>query len=369
MSSDDINDIQLDIDDNNNKNNETLSSNNDENITSESNNTIIESDINKSKEENIQDINIKEESIEKSDKYSAEDRKTIDWLFKFLFCLNILIMVDSGGIPSSLGSIEIEMNLSFTQLGALGSLVYIGLTSSSLFAGAWLQEYNERNLLIGSIIINGLFCFLFGLSESTFLLLLCRFITGICQSFLVIFAPCWVDEYAPRGSQTLWMALLQLSNPLGIMFGYVCGIIAAEEIPEDTSNFTIKYGNWRYIFIIQGIIIMVTAATMYFIDSKYFQITNNPTVEDYDSFYDSDSDLDDENTMKTIIRGSLLMPHKKHRHSSIFLQELISKPVTTLSKPMAAFAPNIGVTRRNAFFLVIKNVIVLLFSNVFVSRL
>jgi hypothetical protein len=43
------------------------------------------------------------------------------------------------------------------------------------------------------------------------------------QAFLVIYAPVWVDEFAPPGLCTLWMSLMQGGVAIGIMVGYAIG--------------------------------------------------------------------------------------------------------------------------------------------------
>jgi hypothetical protein len=41
------------------------------------------------------------------------------------------------------------------------------------------------------------------------------------QSALVVYAPIWVDEFAPPDACTLWMSLMQAGVPLGVMAGYL----------------------------------------------------------------------------------------------------------------------------------------------------
>lgn len=43
----------------------------------------------------------------------------------------------------------------------------------------------------------------------------------LSQAVMVIYAPVWVDEFAPAERCTLWMAIVQGGVPMGIMIGYV----------------------------------------------------------------------------------------------------------------------------------------------------
>ena len=57
------------------------------------------------------------------------------FMFGTLFMISALLNFDNGAIASSLIPITQEFGLSFSQQGFLGSLVYLGLTISSLVAG------------------------------------------------------------------------------------------------------------------------------------------------------------------------------------------------------------------------------------------
>ena len=46
-----------------------------------------------------------------------------------------------------------------------------------------------------------------------------RFITGVCQVFLLVYYPIWIDKHG-KDKKTLWLTLLQICVPLGIFMGY-----------------------------------------------------------------------------------------------------------------------------------------------------
>jgi hypothetical protein len=64
----------------------------------------------------------------------------------------------------------------------------------------------------------GVFVIMFGLSPNIPSLLISRFGIGVSLAFITIYAPVWVDEFAPTASATMWMSLLQLAIPLGTNF-------------------------------------------------------------------------------------------------------------------------------------------------------
>lgn len=302
--------------------------------------------------------------------FKTENREQLSWLFKIIFFFNILIMVDSGAIPASLSAMETEMTLSFTEMGALGSLVYVGLTCSSLFAGSWLQKYTERNILVVSIGINGLFCLVFGLSDSTLMLLIARTITGASQAFLVIFAPCWVDAFAPDDSGTLWMAMLQLSNPLGIMLGYVFGIIADGKFITDT------WGAWRVVFIIQGCVVMLLAASLLLIRADLFAIKNGappPVVVQSSAKKDTGNDTElntsgfEHTSTAPLVRSSVVTRGAdSHRHSSLFMAEIMPRSSLESHASSRGDVDSNGVAQDNTF--ATRQARVSSFANAFAGR-
>lgn len=59
---------------------------------------------------------------------------------------------------------------------------------------------------VANVVINTIFCFSPIMEVALFL----RVLTGMSQAFLVIYAPVWVDEFAPDGLCTVWMSLMQV---------------------------------------------------------------------------------------------------------------------------------------------------------------
>lgn len=53
------------------------------------------------------------------------------------------------------------------------------------------------------------------------------------QAPLIIYMPVWVDEFAPPESAAVWMALLQASVAMGIMFGYVTAGLIVTYVGEE----------------------------------------------------------------------------------------------------------------------------------------
>jgi MFS family permease len=94
-----------------------------------------------------------------------------------------------------------------------------------------VQKHDVRKILAFSTLLNGVFCILFGLAPWVSALLMARFGIGATLAFITIYAPVWVDEFAPREHQTQWISLLQISIPLGVMAGY--GMLVSPTVCDD----------------------------------------------------------------------------------------------------------------------------------------
>lgn len=117
-----------------------------------------------------------------------------------------------------------------------GSVPYFGIAASAPVCGMILQTWSQKRFLVVSLLVNTFFCgmlafagkislLLFGSEqEAGFgLMVAARACIGMSQGPLVIYGAVWVAEFAPANSKTMWVGLLQVGVPLGVMFGYVGG--------------------------------------------------------------------------------------------------------------------------------------------------
>ena len=88
-----------------------------------------------------------------------------------------------------------------------------------MFAGRLYQRINSKILTLGALIALEGSLALFILSDNNVLAYVCRFFTGVCQVFLLVYYPIWIDKFG-YGKKTLWLTLLQICVPVGIFAGY-----------------------------------------------------------------------------------------------------------------------------------------------------
>ena len=164
---------------------------------------------------------------------------------------NLLLNYDTGVIPASLLEIQKEINFDYTEQALLGSLVYLGLSTASLFVSPIISKYGAKDVCSIVLLLNSLCCFIFSLSKDKFILFSNRFLMGITESFVVIYGPVWINNYSPQNKSTTWLGILHATTIFGMITGYIfSGIVI---------NFMSNFFNWRFAIQIQGIVMIFLA--------------------------------------------------------------------------------------------------------------
>lgn len=106
-----------------------------------------------------------------------------------------------------------------TELGFLGSIVYLGIVTVGTLAGHLYLRFNSKLLtMIALISLEGTLG-LFVLSDQKWTAYVSRFLVGSFQVFLLVYYPVWIDKFG-GDKKTLWLTLLQVCVPIGIFAGY-----------------------------------------------------------------------------------------------------------------------------------------------------
>ena len=132
---------------------------------------------------------------------------------------------DNGVIPACLIQIERDLHFGSSQIAFMGSLVYFGLSVSSIFVSYIFSQFKANNVLAFHMIGNAVACYFFSVSSNMNILYAMRFMLGYTQAFCVIYGPVWVNAFSPRESNTTWMAFLHSFSVIGVIFGYIFGAL------------------------------------------------------------------------------------------------------------------------------------------------
>ena len=151
----------------------------------------------------------------------AGSHRSRSLLFASFCFLEVVANFDAGVLPATISHVMTEFDLSFSDGGALGAVVYLGLVLSSPVAGFLLTNLPaQKPVLVAAAVANSIGVLCFALAPNTPLLFLGRALIGFTQAPIIVYLPVWVDEFAPEHATTMWMSLLQASVAIGIMCGY-----------------------------------------------------------------------------------------------------------------------------------------------------
>ena len=128
---------------------------------------------------NNQELEIKNQNISnslnndnlenKSNNYSEQENPEIppfrrNLIFTVFLLSDLFLNYDTGVIPASLIEITKEIELDYSEQALLGSLVYLGLSSSSIFVSLFFSNFSPSKVCSIILIFNCLSCFILSYS-------------------------------------------------------------------------------------------------------------------------------------------------------------------------------------------------------------
>ncbi|EPT31790.1 transporter, major facilitator family protein [Toxoplasma gondii ME49] len=199
---------------------------------------------------------------------NRNNEKMIVGVFCLMFALEIFVNFDSGVVPAILLTLQEQFHLDGAAAGLLGSLPYIGLVASSPFVGRGLTTFSPKWFCLITMMVNLVATGLLGLAFNKLMLYLSRLLIGLSQSGFSIYAPVWVDQFAPADKLTLWMGLSQGGVVIGTMLG--CVIAGSFDTAAREGVETIS---WRYALLIQAIALFILLCIWMFFPRRFVDIT------------------------------------------------------------------------------------------------
>ena len=228
---------------------------------------------------NNQELEIKNQNISnslnndnlenKSNNYSEQENPEIppfrrNLIFTVFLLSDLFLNYDTGVIPASLIEITKEIELDYSEQALLGSLVYLGLSSSSIFVSLFFSNFSPSKVCSIILIFNCLSCFILSYSLNKNILFLMRFVMGVTEAFIVIYGPVWVNNYSPLEHSATWMGILHSCSVIGVFLGYLI-----------TSIVINLFGNiltWRFAIQIQGFVEIFLAIFFWLEKDEYINV-------------------------------------------------------------------------------------------------
>ena len=106
-------------------------------------------------------------------------KKTVAFVFRAVFLMNMGVNADHGAIPACLREMQNDLGLLKVQVGNFGSLVFFGLGIGSLLVSMVIGRISYKMLIALSCIGNSFGLFMFAYCNDYQYLCFSRFFCGI----------------------------------------------------------------------------------------------------------------------------------------------------------------------------------------------
>ena len=219
-----------------------------------------------------------EKILEKEDKeennnnnsYIEIDSKKRFTIFLTLFMIATFSSCDGGIVPQQNSTIQKEFGGDGEKrVGLFGSVDYIGRIFGAVVFTIIMGRMNRKMLLVYTLIFKTITLFIplftYKADPDTNYLInnIARGLSGISQVFYPTYLPVWCDQYGKKSQKTIWVTLVQIGNPVGIIIGYGLGMLF-----EGLKLFSMT--GWRTSFAFEGIILIACSIILLFFDNIYF---------------------------------------------------------------------------------------------------
>ncbi len=155
--------------------------------------------------------------------------------------LNLLNYIDRFVLFAVLPRIETELGLAHGVAGLLGTLFLVGYFVTSPFFGVLADRGKRTGLVALGIVVWSLATVASGLATGVVSLGIARVVVGVGEASYATIAPTIIDDIAPAGRKSTWLAIFFSATPIGSALGYVTGGL----VERSTES-------WRAAFFVAG---------------------------------------------------------------------------------------------------------------------
>ena len=183
------------------------------------------------------------------------------WIvFAILIYAGVVMELDQGALSSTTDSLSKDMELNDSQLGGLGSMIFLGKAFGCLVFFTLINKINRKYMLLVTSFLTVLSLILTTQTKNLVLLYLCRIIAGFSQSYVGIYFPVWNDQFGIHKHKSIILTCHHVSSSLGYLFGYAFGI----------------WLGWELSFYVQSFLIIIPFVILIFISDKFFSMSLMP---------------------------------------------------------------------------------------------
>ena len=199
---------------------------------------------------------------DEKDIINIDDKKRII-IFVVLSVIATVSSLDGGIIPQQNEIIKSDFGGNNEErVGLFGSIDYIGRVVGSIIFTLIMGRVNRKMILVVTLFFKAITLIIPIFANNNYIInLIARALSGLSQVFYPIYLPVWCDQYAKKNLKAIWVMIVQIGNPIGIILGYGLGMIS--------DNLLFSSG-WIDSFFIEGISMAACAIIILFFDKAYF---------------------------------------------------------------------------------------------------
>src|SRR5579884_137363 len=174
-------------------------------------------------------------------------RQQARFAFTVLLLINILNYADRSVLAAVLPKLQVDLQLSNTELGLLASSFLLVYAIATLPLGIWADRSPRKRIVALCVGIWSIATALAGLARNFVQLLVLRSLLGIGEAGYAPASLSMLGDYFPRAQRGRVMALWSIGNLIGTALGLILGGLIADAF------------GWRWAFYVIGIPGLVSA--------------------------------------------------------------------------------------------------------------
>ena len=148
--------------------------------------------------------------------------KKVRWLIVVVICaISASVNTSNPILSAAVNQIKKEYNMTTKMFGLVGTFSSFGCLMGSIIFSVLIKSWNNRYLIIATLILDIFSLVLIIVPfRNYYLLLFSRFIDGICTEMGLLYAPYWAERFAIRKWKSMIMGLVVPSFCFGDLIGY-----------------------------------------------------------------------------------------------------------------------------------------------------
>ncbi len=197
-----------------------------------------------------------------------------------VFLSGILWMITSSSrmiLSPLMGLLKLEWNLSASEIGLVGSIIYLPYLLFQIPSGILADRWSRKNMLIWGGILQGVSIVGCAFSTNVFVFSIFRALTGLFSATIFSSLYGYLSNIIPVDKKFVGIAAINFFIPLGVIIG---SVVTSEIVFRQQKS-------WGYPFLIFGITIIIFSAMLAYYTRKQYSKDYPEISKDKDTSQDT----------------------------------------------------------------------------------